>query len=159
MIRRTLVALAASSAFALAMGHADDNLVEVAREAGDFGTLLPAAEAADLVETLTGKGPFTVFAPTDAAIAELPEGTVDSVVREENPDRLTRLLTPHALAQRVMSSDLSDGMTATSVQGSDLAIDGGDAVTVNGATVATPDIEASNEVIPMVDAVPLPEGS
>ena len=160
MIRRTAIALAATTAFAGAAFAQDteQNIVEVAQEAGSFSTLLAAAEAAGLVETLTGEGPFTVFAPTDEAFAALPEGTVDSLLLEENQEQLVQILTLHVLPQEVMSSDLSDGMMAKTVEGSDLTINTGDAVTVNGVNVVTPDVDASNGVIHVIDAVILPEG-
>ena len=160
MFRRTVIALAAFTAFggaAFATSHGGKNLVEVMQEAGDFSTLLAAAEAAGLVETLTREGPFTVFAPTDAAFAELPEGTVASLLLEENKDPLTQVLTMHVMPGKVMSSDLTDGTAVTTVEGGDLTIATEGGVTVNGVGVSNPDIEASNGVIHVVDAVILPE--
>lgn len=160
MIRRTAIALIGSVAVlggAPTMGQSDKNLVEVAQEAGDFTTLLAAAEAAGLVETLTGEGPFTLFAPTDAAFGDLPEGTVDSLLLSENQDQLTRLLSLHVVPRRVMSAELSDGTTLTSLEGSDLTIGTEGGVTVDGVAVSTPDVEASNGVIHIVDAVILPQ--
>ncbi|MAQ81865.1 fasciclin domain-containing protein [Psychromarinibacter halotolerans] len=160
MLRRTMMTLTAATAFALpAVAYAQSaemNIVEVAQDAGSFSTLLAAAEAAGLVETLTGEGPFTVFAPTDDAFAALPEGTVDTLLMPENKDQLTEILTYHVVPGAVMSGDLSDGMTATTVQGSDVTISTEGGVMVNDANVVTPDIEASNGVIHVIDAVIMP---
>jgi uncharacterized surface protein with fasciclin (FAS1) repeats len=158
MIRRTFlaasaVALMATSAFA------DDpakDIVDIAIEAGSFGTLVAAVQAAGLVDTLKSEGPFTVFAPTDEAFAALPEGTVEDLLKPENIDQLTAILTYHVIPAKVMSGDLSNDMSAATVQGGEVKImtDGG--VTVNGANVVTADIEASNGVIHVIDAVILP---
>jgi uncharacterized surface protein with fasciclin (FAS1) repeats len=130
--------------------------VETAVGAGTFTTLVAAVEAAGLAETLTGEGPFTVFAPTDEAFAALPEGTVESLLLPENMDQLVSILTYHVVPGAVMSTDLTDGMTAATVQGSDITIDLTDGVKVNEANVVTADIEASNGVIHVIDAVILP---
>ena len=159
MIRRTFLAAAsvmALAAPAMADGHAKD-IVDTAAEAGSFTTLLAAAEAAGLVETLKGEGPFTVFAPTDEAFAALPEGTVEGLLAD--PEALTNVLTYHVVPGAVMSGDLSDGMTATTVQGADLTIGTEGGVTVGDANVVTPDVEASNGVIHVIDAVLLPPES
>ncbi len=164
MFRRTTLALAAAAAFAAAGGTAfaashaaEKNIVETAQEAGDFSTLLAAAEAAGLVETLTGEGPYTVFAPTDDAFAALPEGTVDDLLKEENKDKLTSILTYHVVPGSVMSGDLSDGMEAETVEGSNLAVSiDGDTVMVGDATVTSADIKASNGVIHVIDGVLMP---
>ena len=165
MIRRTAIALAAGlaataalSGTALAQQGGDKDIVATAQEAGNFTTLLAAAEAAGLVETLTGEGPFTVFAPTDEAFAALPEGTVDDLMMEENRDQLMQILTLHVVPEQVMSADLTDGMTATTVEGSDLTIGTEGGVTVNDIAVSTPDIMASNGVIHVIDGVVMPEG-
>ena len=161
MLRRTFFAttaaaglFAATSAFA--DGHSMD-IVDTAVGAGSFTTLVAAVSAAGLVDTLKGEGPFTVFAPTDDAFAALPEGTVENLLKPENKDQLTAVLTYHVVPGKVMSSDLSNNMAATTVQGSNVTImtDGG--VTVNGANVVTPDIETSNGVIHVIDAVILPK--
>ncbi|WP_425050838.1 fasciclin domain-containing protein [Psychromarinibacter sp. S121] len=161
MLRRTMITLTAATALAMpafAASHSEmKNIVETAQEAGSFSTLLAAAEAAGLVETLTGEGPFTVFAPTDDAFAALPEGTVDTLLMPENKDQLTEILTYHVVPGKVMSGDLSDGMMATTVQGSDVTIMTEGGVMVNDANVVTPDIEASNGVIHVIDAVIMPE--
>lgn len=154
-MRRTLIALAATTALAspaFADGHAM-NIVETAAEAGSFTTLLAAAEAAGLVETLSGEGPLTVFAPTDEAFAALPEGTVEGLLADT--DALTAVLTYHVVAGAVMSGDLTDGMTAATVNGADITVSL-DPVMINDANVVTADIEASNGVIHVIDSVLLP---
>lgn len=135
---------------------AEMNIVETA-VAAEFNTLVAAVEAAGLVETLSGEGPFTVFAPTDAAFAALPEGTLDTLLQPENRDQLVGILTYHVVAGNV-SSDQVVGMTsATTVQGSDISISVVDgAVMINQATVTTADVQASNGVIHVIDQVILP---
>ena len=161
MIRRTFIAATAAAALfagsALADDHMGKNIVETAQEAGDFTTLLAAAEAAGLVDTLTGEGPYTVFAPTDAAFAALPEGTVDTLLMEENKDQLTAILTYHVVPGKVMSTDLSNGMMAETVQGGSIEIMTEGGVTVNDINVTTADIEASNGVIHVIDGVLMPK--
>ncbi len=156
MIRRTLLALAAGTAMtgaAFAMSHTKD-IVDTATEAGNFTTLLAAAEAAGLVETLKGEGPYTVFAPTDEAFAALPEGTVEGLL--EDTEALTAILTYHVVPGKVMSTDLTDGMMADTVNGAQVEIMTEGGVTVGGANVTTADIEASNGVIHVIDAVIMP---
>ena len=158
-MRKTLIALATTTILAsqaFAAGHGGKNIVETAIEAGTFTTLVAAVQAAGLVETLTGEGPFTVFAPTDEAFAALPAGTVESLLLPENLDQLVAVLTYHVVSGAVMSTDLTDGMTATTVQGGDITIDLDNGVTVNGATVVAADIVASNGVIHVINAVILP---
>ncbi|CAN0216494.1 unnamed protein product [Chrysoparadoxa australica] len=133
------------------------DIVDTAKEAGSFETLLAAATAAGLVDTLKSDGPFTVFAPTDAAFAALPEGTVETLLKPENKDQLVSILTYHVVAGKVMSTDLSDDMMATTVQGTDIMIDLDNGVMVNDATVVTADIEASNGVIHVIDKVIMPK--
>lgn len=156
MLRKTFVALATTTALAtaaFAAGHSKD-IVDTAAEAGTFTTLVAAVEAAGLVETLKGEGPFTVFAPTDEAFAALPAGTVEGLLAD--PEALAAILTYHVVAGKVMSTDLTDGMTATTVNGADITIGTMGGVTVNGANVVTADIETSNGVIHVIDAVILP---
>ncbi|WP_420396705.1 fasciclin domain-containing protein [Nioella sp.] len=158
MIRRTFLGTAAAvmlSTAAFADGHSMD-IVDTAVGAGSFNTLVAAVQAAGLEDTLRGDGPFTVFAPTDEAFAALPEGTVESLLMEENLDQLVAILTYHVVAGAVMSGDLSDGMMATTVQGGEIEIGTMDGVTVNGANVVAADIEASNGVIHVIDAVIMP---
>jgi uncharacterized surface protein with fasciclin (FAS1) repeats len=121
MIRNTMLALTASTFLAAPVYAAD--IVDTAAGAGQFETLVAAVTAAGLVDTLKGEGPFTVFAPTDEAFAALPEGTVETLLMEENRDQLVAILTYHVVPGKVMSSDLSDDMTATTVQGGDITID------------------------------------
>jgi len=161
MFRRTLLALTAATAMggtAFAMSHTKD-IVDTAVEAGNFTTLAAALEAAGLVETLKGEGPFTVFAPTDEAFAALREGTVETLLEPENRDQLTAILTYHVVPGKVMSGDLSDGMEAETVNGAPVTISTEGGVMVNDATVTTADIEASNGVIHVIDSVMLPPES
>ena len=158
MFRKTLLSTAAAIAMttsAFAAGHAKD-IVDTAAAAGDFGTLLAAAEAAGLVDTLKSDGPFTVFAPTDAAFAALPEGTVEDLLKPENKDALAAILTYHVIAGKVMSTDLTDDMEAATVNGDTVMIDLDNGVMVDGANVTAADIEATNGVIHVIDAVIMP---
>lgn len=160
MIRKTLFAITATAAMATAaFAMSEKDIVDTAAEAGSFETLLAAATAAGLVDTLKGEGPFTVFAPTDDAFAALPEGTVESLLLPENQDQLVAILTYHVVPGKVMSSDLTDDMTAATVQGSEVMIDLDNGVMVNDATVVSADIEASNGVIHVIDKVILPDAS
>ena len=159
MIRRTFIALTAAASLAapaFAGGHSKD-IVDTAVSAGSFETLVAAVQAAGLVETLKGEGPFTVFAPTDEAFAALPEGTVEELLKPENKDQLTAILTYHVVPGKVMSGDLSNNMMATTVQGTDVTIMTEGGVKVDGASVVTADVEASNGVIHIIDTVILPE--
>ncbi|MGB0499043.1 MAG: fasciclin domain-containing protein [Rubricella sp.] len=134
------------------------DIVETAIAADDFNTLVAAVQAAGLVETLQGEGPFTVFAPTDAAFAALPEGTVESLLEPENRDTLTAILTYHVVPGAVMSADLAgQHIEVETVEGSTVAVDGRDGVMVNDATVIQADIEATNGVIHVIDTVLIPE--
>ena len=130
-------------------------IVDVAAGAGTFETLLAAATAAGLADTLSGDGPFTVFAPTDEAFAALPEGTVEALL--EDPAALSEILLYHVVSGKVLAADVVSLTSATTVQGSDVTItvDGG-SVMVDGANVTSTDIEASNGVIHVIDAVILP---
>ena len=138
------------------MAEADaGDIVAVAASTEGFSTLVAAIEAAGLVETLQGDGPFTVFAPTDEAFAALPAGLLDKLPLPENVGVLTSILTYHVVAGQVMSADVKAGDVAT-VEGSTIAIatDGG--VTVNGANVVTVDVAASNGVIHVINQVIVP---
>jgi uncharacterized surface protein with fasciclin (FAS1) repeats len=130
-------------------------IVEVAAGNPDFSTLVAAVDAAGLVETLNGEGPFTVFAPTNEAVAALPAGVLDALLLPENKDALVKILTYHVVPGTVMAADVTAGDVAT-VEGQNitLATDGG--VTVNGAAVLQADVVASNGVIHVIDAVLLP---
>ncbi len=133
------------------------NIVETAVNNGSFKTLVAAVTAADLVSTLSGPGPFTVFAPVDAAFAALPAGTVESLVKPENKGKLTSILTYHVVAGKVMSTDLSNGMKAKTVNGGEITITIADGkVKINGAHVVIADVATSNGVIHVIDSVLLP---
>lgn len=134
------------------------DIVDTAVSAGNFNTLVAAVKAADLVATLKGTGPFTVFAPTDEAFAALSAGTVDDLLKPENKAKLAEILTYHVVSGKVMSSDLSDGMTPATVNGKLVTIHTKGGVKVNEATVSTADVDADNGVIHVIDAVLLPKG-
>lgn len=130
-------------------------IVDVAANAGSFETLLTAATAAGLADTLQSDGPFTIFAPTDEAFAALPEGTVESLLAD--PEALAEILLYHVVAGKVLAADVVGLDSATTAQGSDVAITvNGTSVMVNDANVTATDIEASNGVIHVIDAVILP---
>lgn len=134
------------------------NIVENASASADHTTLVAAVKAADLVATLTGAGPFTVFAPTNAAFAALPAGTVDNLLKPEMKKDLTGILTYHVVAGAVKAADLKDGQKIKTVQGGELTVAIKDGkVTINGANVTTADIVSSNGVIHVVDAVLMPK--
>jgi uncharacterized surface protein with fasciclin (FAS1) repeats len=163
MFRRTLLSLVAVAALAAggnawAQAPAAD-IVDTAVGAGQFKTLAAALGAAGLVQTLKGAGPFTVFAPTDAAFAKLPAGTVADLLKPENKAKLTAVLTYHVVSGKVMSAALAGKVTdAATLQGQTVKIDaskGG--VMVNNAKVVTADVQASNGVIHVIDTVLLPK--
>lgn len=148
--------------------HAQDNpdapetaapantIVDVAETAGTFTTLLAALDAADMTNALRGEGPFTVFAPTDEAFAKLPEGKIEKLLQPENKDKLVALLSYHIVNDQAKASD-AEATTVTTLGGGDLSITPGEGVTmVNEATVITPDVEASNGVIHIIDTVLMP---
>jgi uncharacterized surface protein with fasciclin (FAS1) repeats len=133
------------------------DIVDTAVAAGQFNTLAAALEAADLVGTLKGDGPFTVFAPTDAAFAKLPEGTVESLLKPENRDQLVAILTYHVVPGEVTAADVVKLSEAKTVNGQDVAITVADSgVRINDANVIKTDIDASNGVIHVIDTVILP---
>ena len=143
-------------AFGTSFAKAQD-IVDTAIAAGQFGTLVAAVQAADLVDTLKSEGPFTVFAPTDEAFAALPEGTVENLLKPENKDQLIAVLTYHVVPGAVMSGDIAGKkLEVATVQGSDLSIDATMGVKVDNATVVSADIETSNGVIHVIDQVLLP---
>ena len=134
------------------------DLVDTAVAAGQFKTLAAALQAAGLIDTLKGKGPFTVFAPTDAAFAKLPKGTVEELLKPENKAKLTEILTYHVVAGKVMAADVVKVKDAKTVQGGSIKVNaGGGKVMVDGATVVKTDIGASNGVIHVVDSVLMPK--
>jgi uncharacterized surface protein with fasciclin (FAS1) repeats len=153
---RTLVAASALVLTSSNVFAAD--IVDTAVEAGSFQTLVAAVEAAGLVDTLKGEGPFTVFAPTDEAFAARPAGTVGGLRRPENRDQLVAILTYHVVPGAVRSADLAgQELDVETVQGETVAIDGSDgAVKVDEATVVQADIEADNGVIHVIDTVIMP---
>lgn len=133
------------------------NIVETAVANGSFKTLVAAVTAAELAETLSGTGPFTVFAPLDDAFAALPAGTVDSLVLPENKAKLQGILTYHVVAGKVMSTDLSDGMVAKTVNGAEITIHLTDGkVLVNDAEVVMADVATDNGVIHVINKVLMP---
>ncbi len=136
----------------------EGNIVEVATATGSFDTLIAALQATDLVSTLEGDGPFTVFAPTDEAFAKLPAGTVEALLQPENKQKLSEILTYHVVPGKVMASDVVKLDSAKTVNGKMLDIDAsGGRVRVNGVNLVVTDFEATNGVIHVVDAVILPE--
>jgi len=146
------VALLAGAAFAVAGQKAD--IIDTAKSAGDFNTLVAAIQAAGLTETLKGPGPFTVFAPTDEAFAKLPPGTVEALLKDK--DKLTKILTYHVLAGEVMAKDVKPGKVST-VNGAKLNISKGSyGVKVDNASVVATDVLASNGVIHVIDTVVIP---
>lgn len=159
MIAGLVAAMAMTGAPAnMGAANADKDIVDTAVAAGSFKTLAKALKAADLVETLKGAGPFTVFAPTDEAFAKLPAGTLDALLKPENKSKLQRILTGHVVAGKVMAADVVKISSAKAVSGDTLTIasrDGG--VTVDGAKVVKTDIAATNGVIHVIDSVILPK--
>ena len=133
------------------------NIVETAVSNGSFKTLVAAVTAAGLGETLSSKGPFTVFAPVDAAFESLPKGTVETLVKPESKEKLTGILTYHVLAGKVKSTDLTDGMTAKTVNGEEITIHLRDGkVFVNEAEVVIADVETSNGIVHAINKVLMP---
>jgi uncharacterized surface protein with fasciclin (FAS1) repeats len=133
------------------------DIVELAVGSDVLSTLVQAVTAAELVEVLQSEGPFTVFAPTNEAFAKLPDGTLESLLLPENRDKLVAILTYHVVPGKVMSTDLTDGMSVASVEGSTIDIQVNDyGVRINGARVVTADVEASNGVVHIIDTVIMP---
>ena len=130
------------------------DIVDTAVKAGSFSTLVAAIKAANLVDTLKGAGPFTVFAPTDEAFAKLPDGTVDALLKDI--PKLKKILTYHVVSGKVMAADVVKLKAAKTVEGSDVKIDASSGVKVNDATVSTPDVDADNGVIHIIDTVLIP---
>lgn len=151
--------LVIASALALSLGstaaYAAD-IVDTAVSNGSFKTLVAAVQAAGLAETLKGAGPFTVFAPTDEAFAALPAGTVDDLLKPENKEKLTKILTYHVVSGKVMSGDLKDGTKTATVEGAEVTIDLDNGAMVNDAKVVTADVAADNGVIHVIDKVLMP---
>ena len=135
------------------------DIVDTAVAAGSFKTLATALDAAGLVATLKGDGPFTVFAPTDAAFAKLPDGTLETLLKPENKEKLRRILTYHVVPGKVMASDVVRLQSAKAVSGDTITVKVQDGVVqVDSATVTSADVLASNGVIHVIDSVILPKG-
>lgn len=150
-----LAGLTALSACAVAPSEPD--IVDTAVAAGSFETLVAAVTAADLVDTLKSPGPFTVFAPTDDAFAKLPTGTVESLLLPENKEQLVQILTYHVVSGEVPASRLAGTRgRITTVEGSPVHFDGRNGVQINESNVVTADIQTSNGIIHVIDAVLLP---
>lgn len=159
--RTTLKGLALASVATLIVACAPvddgDDIVDIAASNEDFSTLVAAVTAAGLVDTLKSDGPFTVFAPTNAAFAKLPAGTVESLLEPENKDTLVSILTYHVVPGAVTSDQLAgQHLEVATVQGSTVSIDGRDGVKVDDATVTAADIIATNGVIHVIDTVIMP---
>jgi uncharacterized surface protein with fasciclin (FAS1) repeats len=154
----TTALLITAAAATTTSARADKDIVDTAVAAGSFKTLAAALKAADLVDTLKGPGPFTVFAPTDEAFAKLPAGTVENLLKPENKAKLQRILTYHVVAGKVMAADVVKMKTAKAVSGDSIAIAARNgAVSVNNAKVAKADIAATNGVIHVIDTVIMPK--
>jgi len=137
---------------------AEMNIVETAQATPDLSTLVTAVVAADLAETLSGPGPFTVFAPTNDAFAALPPAELQRLLKPANKDELAKILTYHVVAGDVKAADLSDGQKVETVEGQDLTVTiDGDKVMINDAQVVLPDIETSNGTVHVIDGVLLPK--
>jgi uncharacterized surface protein with fasciclin (FAS1) repeats len=140
------------------MSNAMHDIVDTAVAAGTFKTLVAAVTAAGLVDTLKSAGPFTVFAPSDEAFAKLPAGMVEGLVKPENLAKLTSILTYHVMAGKVMAKDVGGKkLTPATVNGATLNVDGTNGVHINGAAVTAADIECTNGVIHIIDAVLMPK--
>ncbi len=150
-MKKTLIALALATGAVTAFAQ---DIVDTAIKAGNFKTLVTAVQAAGLVDTLKGPGPFTVFAPTDAAFAKVPKAQLDALLADKA--KLTKVLTYHVVSGAVMAKDVKAGMVKT-VEGSDLTLATTGGVTVNGAKVVAADVKASNGVIHAIDTVLMPK--
>lgn len=162
-MRRVFALTIASSLALAALPHGaaaqQRTIVQTAVEAGTFKTLAQALEAAGLVDTLSGPGPFTVFAPTDEAFAKLPAGTLETLLKTENREKLRRVLTYHVVPGRLMAADVTKQTALKAVSGDALTVAAGqNGVRVGGARVVKTDVAASNGVIHVIDTVILPPG-
>ena len=159
MMRKLMMGLTAATLVSLGSvpSYAAD-IVDTAVKAGQFNTLAAALKAAGLIDTLKGKGPFTVFAPTDAAFAKLPAGTVANLLKPENKANLVQILTYHVVSGKIMSASLAGKKTdAKTVEGRNISIDATmGSVKVNSATVLSADVAADNGVIHVIDTVVIP---
>jgi uncharacterized surface protein with fasciclin (FAS1) repeats len=153
----TTALLAGTLALSPPIHAADKDIVDTAVAAGSFRTLAKALQAAGLVDTLKGRGPFTVFAPTDDAFAKLPAGTLENLLKPENKAQLTAILTYHVVAGKVTAAQVTKMTSASTVNGQELTIAAnGRSVMVGQATVVKADVQASNGVIHVIDRVMLP---
>jgi uncharacterized surface protein with fasciclin (FAS1) repeats len=159
-LKTVMIAAVAATGMALSAPNVramEKNIVETAVDAGEFATLTKALGAAGLDDTLKGEGPFTVFAPTDAAFAKLPAGTLESLLKPENKDQLTAILTYHVVPGRVKAADVVKLDEAKTVNGQAVTVKTrGDTVMINDAKVTSSDIGASNGVIHVIDTVIMP---
>ena len=166
MLKRTFafatvaaVVLTVAASATIAVRAETRDVVDTAVAAGSFKTLAKALDAAGLVDTLKGAGPFTVFAPTDEAFAKLPDGTLETLLKPENKEKLRRILTYHVVAGKVMASDVVKLQSARAVSGDTITVTVEDGVVhVDNATVTSADVLASNGVIHVIDSVILPKG-
>ena len=162
MVRRMqMAAIAAVVAFNISSSQAQDSdIVDIAINNGSFNTLVAALQAADLVDALKGDGPFTVFAPTDAAFAALPEGTVESLLEPDNKELLVSILTYHVVPGRLLAADVVAETALQTLNGLSVTIEVDDSgVRIDDANIQATDIEGTNGVIHVIDAVILPEAS
>ncbi len=156
-LARTAGMLAVIALAATGVRASENDIVDTAASAGSFNTLVAAVKAAGLIDTLKGTGPFTVFAPTDAAFAKLPEGTAESLLKPENKSKLVAVLTYHVVPGKVAASDIAGKkMGVATVQGSDIVVDATEGVKINNANVVKADVMASNGVIHVIDTVIMP---
>ena len=160
--RVTMTIFVGILSFSSAAGHHMEgekkDIVATAAANADFSTLVAALQAAGLVDTLQGDGPFTVFAPTNAAFAKLPEGTVEDLLKPENKAKLTEILTYHVVSGKVMAADVVKLKSALTVQGGDISVmTMGGNVMLDNANVVSTDIDTSNGVIHVIDAVLMPK--
>ena len=161
----TIITVFLASLFMLAFTHKTateasidhhNKIVSIAQDTDQLSTLVKAVKAADLVETLNGEGPFTVFAPNNQAFANLPDGTLQMLLEEGNKEKLRSILTYHVVPGKIMSSDLQDGQMVETVQGNQIKVSLGDGAMINEANVVKADVEASNGVVHLLDAVIMP---
>jgi uncharacterized surface protein with fasciclin (FAS1) repeats len=135
------------------------DIIDTALAAGNFSTLAAALGAAGLIKTLKGDGPFTVFAPTDEAFSKIPSVTLSELLQPENKEKLVAILTYHVVSGRVTADEVTDLESATSLQGQSLKISTKDGLRINDAKVLTPDVQATNGVIHIIDAVLIPSAA
>jgi len=157
LLGASVLAVSACADMGMMADSGGNTIVDVAASNGSFTTLVAAVQAAGLVETLSGPGPFTVFAPTDAAFAALPAGTVESLLLPENKDQLIAILTYHVVPGQIMAADVvGANVRVATVNGAMIHVDGRNGVRINNANVTAADVMASNGVIHVIDTVLLP---